>query len=364
MNAPPTLGKLRCCVWLFAALQLSEKAFPQPARLFLKGMEAILELIKSSMPGATPPDTDAAHKEILTFRTIPLLLQFLAACPVTESAYVSGCRLMSLFIVHHPALSQEFLDLNGLKTLFVDKKGLSSPESYVGEFIVMLSNIARTSKEYYHQIHQIDAHQKLYTQIADLLKSHDADVRSKTCNMVGNLSRHSDYFYLHLRPHVLPALIPLLGDSDPLCKRFASFAIGNSAFHSNKLYQDLLAAVPFLVGLLRDPDERTRANAAGALGNLVRNSNDLCPDLVRYNVPSGLLNAIIRGSELPQKEFLADSCVKIALFSLGNLAVHKVCRDNLLMHKTNNLCEKWMNGLPKESVIYKHCERLLRKLGE
>ena len=70
---------------------------------------------------------------------------------------------------------------------------------------------------------------------------------------------------------ILNRLIPLCYDADPMCRKFASFAVGNSAFHSAVLYPDLTSSVRALEGLLKD-EEKTRANAAGALGNLVSSS--------------------------------------------------------------------------------------------
>eukprot|EP00397_Hematodinium_sp_SG-2012_P001850 GEMP01001855.1.p1 GENE.GEMP01001855.1~~GEMP01001855.1.p1 ORF type:complete len:1211 (+),score=310.88 GEMP01001855.1:48-3680(+) len=357
LHGTHSTAKVKFYLWLFTALQLAEKDFPQPTKLFLAGMRAILELTLDALPSA-----GELHTDVLTYRVIPLLLQFLAACPSSENAFVAGCRVITALIINHPSLTREFIALNGLRILFVDGKALSAPESYVGDFLVILSHLARSSKDHYPAIHQLDTHHKTYQQLAHLLRCNDADVRAKACNLVGNLSRHSDFFYVSFRPHILQALIPLLQDDDPMCKRYASFAIGNSAFHSAKLYQDLLPSVPLLLSLLRDPDEKTRANAAGALGNLVRNSSELCGDLVRHQVPVGLLHAVIQGSQLSTSEFLTDASVKIALFSLGNLAVHAECRRNLLENGTEGICVQWMSRISKEEVVYKYCQRLLQKL--
>ena len=81
-------------------------------------------------------------------------------------------------------------------------------------------------------------------------------------------------------------------------------------------------AVPLLVRLLNDPEEKTRANAAGALGNLVRNGSTLCGTLVRHGVPQALLSMAAGDPSL--------SARRIALFSIGNLAVYTACRQVLL----------------------------------
>ena len=59
------------------------------------------------------------------------------------------------------------------------------------------------------------------------------------------MARHSDYFYKYLdRTGVLAKLIPLCGDTDAIAKKFASFAVGNSAFHSSLLYILIIFLLP------------------------------------------------------------------------------------------------------------------------
>ena len=77
-------------------------------------------------------------------------------------------------------------------------------------------------------------------------------------------------------------------------------------------------AIPALLRLLRDKEQKTRANAAGALGNLVRNGGSLCELLVRWGVPTALMEMAARDVSL--------SARRIALFSIGNLAVYTSCR--------------------------------------
>jgi fused-like protein len=90
-------------------------------------------------------------------------------------------------------------------------------------------------------------------------------VRAKTCNLVGNLCRHSPYFYQHLRARcVLAPIIACCADSNPSTRKFASFAVGNAAFYDDTLCMDLRDAIPPLIRLLSDSD-KTRANAAGSM---------------------------------------------------------------------------------------------------
>lgn len=99
---------------------------------------------------------------------------------------------------------------------------------------------------------------------------------------MGNMCRHSGFFYSHWERHGLIAqLIERCKDEDKSTRKFACFAIGNAGFHNASLYEALRPSIPPLVALLDDDEMKTRANAAGALGNLVRNSTVLCGDLVQ-----------------------------------------------------------------------------------
>merc|ERR1719316_1061803 len=157
----------------------------------------------------------------------------------------------------------------------------------VVDALLILSQLSRLSKEYYPKLHQIHC----CPQLKALLACCNANIRAKVCNTIGNMARHSDSFYEVIqKTGVLALLIPLCADGDSTCRKFASFAVGNLAFHSSALYGELAPAIPQLLRLLEDADEKTRANAAGALGNLVRNSSELCSAIVR----EGALRSLFR----------------------------------------------------------------------
>lgn len=123
-----------------------------------------------------------------------------------------------------------------------------------------------------------------------MIEHPDSGVRSKVCNLIGNICRHSSFFYdLLLRHDLIAAAIRCCRDPDRNTRKFACFAVGNAGFHNDKLYLHLRPCVPLLVDLLKDPEEKTRANAAGALGNFVRNSDALCNDLIHNKALQELL---------------------------------------------------------------------------
>lgn len=67
-----------------------------------------------------------------------------------------------------------------------------------------ISHLARISKDNYEPI----ARASIYPAIRRLLTHADAGVRSRVCNLLGNLCRHSGYFYSALERHGL--LTPLI----------------------------------------------------------------------------------------------------------------------------------------------------------
>jgi fused-like protein len=126
----------------------------------------------------------------------------------------------------------------------------------------------------------------IYVHIRRLLGHRDAAIRARVCNLLGNMCRHSAFFYPAFERHALTApLIERCADGDKNTRKFACFALGNAGFHSAALYEALRPAVRPLVALLQDEEDKTRANAAGALGNLVRNSSQLCGELIEVCRP-------------------------------------------------------------------------------
>ncbi|CAI7915122.1 unnamed protein product [Closterium sp. NIES-53] len=166
-------------------------------------------------------------------------------------------------------------------------------------------------QDYYEPIATAD----IYGALEVFLAHPDAGVRSKACNAVGNMCRHSSYFY--------PIMVRLLSPCAVLrgfqwchygmcCDpRRALVCVGNVCRHSHvlipfwpclyqrqvdsgilsrlidSLYAALRPVIPHLAVLLAaesgppsSSDDKIKANAAGALGNMVRNSGELCHDLI------------------------------------------------------------------------------------
>eukprot|EP00931_Biecheleriopsis_adriatica_P076669 TRINITY_DN50357_c0_g1_i1.p1 TRINITY_DN50357_c0_g1~~TRINITY_DN50357_c0_g1_i1.p1 ORF type:complete len:1373 (+),score=271.71 TRINITY_DN50357_c0_g1_i1:149-4267(+) len=384
----PSRSGLRNCLALLWSLQSFSKLphgdiFGVPAHLasaFRACFELVLRLFGGINQIPAAPNTPELHAEFQSYRTVATVMQFFAGFPKVEQgsevwwpALSAAMQLLSTLVLQHHVLAHEFVQHEGLQMLV--SRRLLAPELVVADAgalvvvdaLLIVSQLSRLSKEYYPMLRSMN----ICVELRDLLVCGNSNVRAKACNAIGNMARHSDAFYEPIRQAgILTQLIHLCGDADSACRKFASFAVGNSAFHSDVLYADLAPAVPQLLRLLGDADEKTRANAAGAIGNLVRNSGELCGVMIQEGALRGLSGLI--ESRCPKsaadttalERLSADSSVKIALFSLGNLAVHGDCRAELKQSiKAPELCNALMAVCKPEDVIHKYAQRLLQKLS-
>jgi fused-like protein len=234
----------------------------------------------------------------------------------------------------------------------------------------MCSHLARNSEVYFPALREAFPASRLGALLVQLSSA----VRAKTCNLIGNLCRHSGSWYgllaqpVYLRQgqgqgppaydSLLAALINCCADADDSTRKFACFAVGNAAFHSGELYPRLAAAVPPLLSALDDADEKTRANAAGALGNLVRNGPALAGELCAQGAVDRLIVMCLRESVVfPQR---------IALFSLGTMAGHGECRSSILRsrHGIGDVVHtlKHQQPMAADGAMQKYLSRLKSKL--
>lgn len=133
--------------------------------------------------------------------------------------------------------------------------------------------------------------------------------------------------------------------------------VGNAAFHSRVLYPHLVACLSALCQLLRDSDEKTRANAAGAIGNLVRNSGELDRTLATMQIPQQMMTLVVEDRDITTQ--------RIALFSLGTMAVYTQCRESILTAVTPSLTDifHYLQEIhTKDDVMIKYASRLKQKL--
>ncbi|OMJ73953.1 hypothetical protein SteCoe_27264 [Stentor coeruleus] len=249
--------------------------------------------------------------------------------------------------------AQQFIQAGGMT--IINKYSLLSQDNSIHTIIdtlSLVSQLARLQKENYELIHQIN----IYADLRRLIEHRDSGIRSKVCNLIGNICRHSSYFYdLILENGLVTAAINCCRDPDRNTRKFACFAVGNAGFHNAKLYEDLRPCVKLLVDLLNDSEEKTRANAAGALGNFVRNSELLCQDLIRHGALRQLLE-VVKNDPGP-----SQSPRQVALFSIGNLCVYHQCKEEFEALGLRQVVEQLLHH--RDSQVLKYATRILQKLG-
>jgi len=246
--------------------------------------------------------------------------------------------------------AQQFVNNEGLK-LITKLKLLKEDNSVlvITETLSILSQLTRLSKDYYERIHNL----MVYRDLKNLLNHKDAPIRAKVCSLIGNMCRHSAYFYDHLlQSGLIEAAIERCKDSDRNTRKFACFAVGNAGFHNDSLYDSLRSCVPLLVALLKDSEDKTRANAAGALGNFVRNSSKLCKDLIEYGALKTLLEVVTGDTSVPPR--------RISLFSIGNLCQYSECRTVFSTLNLRQHIEPLLDS--QDQQISKFAKRIIQKL--
>eukprot|EP01132_Coremiostelium_polycephalum_P005629 gene5629-7004_t len=214
--------------------------------------DSLLELIRHIMIGH-----ELIHNIILLLPQLPL-----------ESLELP-LGLLSNLILEDTQFCQQFIEFGGLDPQNINLLLNTEKNSVVliVDTLMILSQLARISVDNYKAIHKSD----IYIWLKKLLDHYDSNVRSKTCNLIGNLFKYNSYFYRPIQKSgVLPILISRCSDTDLNTRKFACFALGNAAFHSDELYDDLEESIEPLNQILanEEEDEKTRSNVVGAIGNL------------------------------------------------------------------------------------------------
>lgn len=101
----------------------------------------------------------------------------------------------------------------------------SNPPAVLVGALLTASQLARLHRDNYNPLAKAGP----YPQLRKLLSHTEPAVRARVCNLLGNMCRHSAYFYTALDRHgLLPPLIQRCTDEDRATRKFACFAIGNA----------------------------------------------------------------------------------------------------------------------------------------
>eukprot|EP01039_Chlorochromonas_danica_P000352 gene348-377_t len=331
-------------------------------------------------------DAQYLFEQIYKLSLIPILLKMAKAFGhyLTGKAIGQLMNLLSELILSSSKFLLQFVEVEGLAILDnlpcgifdmnkaqeviseSDHPFLKDWIKYSTEALVcgiqISSQLARHSEEHFHTLLRVYSAKKL----APILQSSNPIIRAKACNLIGNLCRHSDRFYSILlntfsntssATTLLDLLIAACADSDGSTRKFASFAVGNAAFHSQALYSHLEPSLPALLKAMSDKDEKTRANAAGAIGNLVRNSGILSHRIAELHIVERLLEIFIQDTDITTQ--------RIALFSLGTMAVYPETRMQLVQASNpgiDDILKHCKEHIGNDEVIAKYSSRLKQKI--
>lgn len=208
----------------------------------------------------------------------------------------------------------EFIMLNGGLSL----QPIEKYEAVLADNLLVLTQICKQSKEYYPGIQMVCIGQDLLA----LLRGPSKFLKVKVCNLIGQMCKHSDFFYSELRDaDIFPEMIKLCCDSDKVVKKASSFAIGNAAYYSSSLYRTLAPAIQHIVVLLNDPDERIKTNSIGTISNLTRNSDCLVPEIMEHRIPEIFVDLLLFDKSLIVK--------KLVIHAFRNFFKHSKILKNL-----------------------------------
>lgn len=117
--------------------------------------------------------------------------------------------LLSRLVQGENAFVQHLIDFGGLEAKTINgllnesnPTGIATSDvsnsltslGVVVDTILMISQLARISEDYYKPIHDAN----MYAAWGRLFTHHDPNVRAKMCNLIGNLCKHSNFFYTEL----------------------------------------------------------------------------------------------------------------------------------------------------------------------
>ncbi|XP_041896544.1 serine/threonine-protein kinase 36 isoform X1 [Corvus kubaryi] len=223
------------------------------------------------------------------------------------------------------------------------------------DLLSLLAHMARTCSEHLLFLQRILRDSDVADQPLTYLLSHQQHlIRARTCNLLGNLLRHSFPPALQSQPGWLERLLECLSDPEGCVRRAATFAVGNAAFHASCPAGTLRRAVPTLTRLLSDTQAKTCCNAALALSNLGQCGAELRDLLIQNRAPDLLLQVTCQDPRKTVREG--------ALEALRALSQYPGIQQVLLALNATERLAALAGGSPR-SHCARHCEVLLRRLA-
>ncbi|NXI09357.1 STK36 kinase, partial [Irena cyanogastra] len=303
-------------------------------------------------------DTLALILEAVRDTQIPAQLLQVCTCHLPFSFTQLPMGLLCQFVVSdtqiidqvvREAAASEHIVAFLKSVLFSDNVLLTS------DLLSLLTHVARACSEHLPFLQRILRDSDVADQPLTYLLSHKQHlIRARTCNLLGNLLRHSFSPVLQSQPGWLERLLECLSDRESCVRRAATFAVGNAACHASCPAGTLGRAVPTLTRLLSDRQAKTCCNAALALSNLGQRGEELRDLLIRNRAPDLLLQVTCQD---PRKTVQEG-----ALEALRALSQYPGIQQVLLSLKATERLTALASVSPRSPSAW-HCELLLRRLA-
>lgn len=140
----------------------------------------------------------------------------------------------------------------------------NSSESLIGDIYTIFSHLSRKSEDIVGCLIKILNGQENFKILVKSLNG-NLVVKSKCCNMIGNMMKFNDSFYeiLKKEKQIFDCLIKCCQLEEINVRKSACFALGNSVYHSDLLYSNLEDKLAVLIKLLSDSLAKTRIHSTG-----------------------------------------------------------------------------------------------------
>ena len=175
------------------------------------------------------------HSTTIDFELVCSILNYIQIASPRQKEM--ACNLLFFMTWKQPLILTEFIKNRGLQivTQSVLRHRHQHSDNIVVQVIQIVSCAARKSKDILPEIERAGVLQLIPSMIS-IESSSSLEIREKTCNLVGNLCKHSGRFLPVIgRETVLKSLCECTTNQKSSdMRRFACYAIGNIAYQATK----------------------------------------------------------------------------------------------------------------------------------
>nr|XP_041573539.1 serine/threonine-protein kinase 36 isoform X2 [Taeniopygia guttata] len=313
-----------------------------------------------SLPFALDVDEDTLALILEAVRDMQIPAQLLQVCayhlPFSFTELPMGL-LCQLVVSDTQVIDQVVREATASERIVAFLKSVLFSDNVIltNDLLSILTHVARACSEHLPFLQRIRRDPDVSDQPLTYLLSHKQHlIRARTCNLLGNLFRHSLSPVLQRQPGWLERLLECLSDPEICVRGAATFAVGNAACHVSCPAGALGRAVPALTRLLSDSRAQTCCNAALALSNLGQRGEELRDLLIQNRVPDLLLQLACQDPRKTVREGVLE-----ALLALSQ---HAGIQQVLLSLKATERLAA-LGPVSPRSPSARHRDLLLRRLA-